>query len=151
MKRTYGITFAVLALASLAAGTLISALAGALALMLAGRVVQGLGAGVIPLAIGIIRDEFPPGRVASRIALISATLGFGGGLGIVLAGPIVDHLSYHWLFWLPLGPFAVAALGVLLFVPESPVRTPGRVDWAGAVLLAGWLVTLLLAISEASS
>ena len=112
----------VIALAALAAGTLISALAGSLALMVAGRVVQGFGAGVIPLAIGIIRDEFPPERVASRIALISATLGFGGGLGIVLAGPIVDHLSYHWLFWLPLGPFAIAALGVLLFVPNSPVR-----------------------------
>ena len=141
----------VIALAALAAGTLISALAGSLALMVAGRVVQGFGAGVIPLAIGIIRDEFPPERVASRIALISATLGFGGGLGIALAGPIVDHLSYHWLFWLPLGPFAIAALGVLLFVPDSPVRAPGRIDWAGAVLLAGWLVMLLLAISEASS
>ena len=141
----------VIALAALAAGTLISALAGSLALMVAGRVVQGFGAGVIPLAIGIIRDEFPPERVASRIALISATLGFGGGLGIALAGPIVDHLSYHWLFWLPLGPFAIAALGVLLFVPDSPVRAPGRIDWAGAFLLAGWLVMLLLAISEASS
>ena len=63
---------------------------------------------------------------------MSALLGVGGGAGVVLAGPIVDHLSFHYLFWLPLVPIVVATVAVHLFVPESPVRSPGRVNWTGA-------------------
>ncbi len=64
----------------------------------------GRGGGIFPLAFGIIRDEFPRERVAGAIGLMSALLGVGGGVGVVLAGPIVDHLSFHYLFWLPLIP-----------------------------------------------
>jgi EmrB/QacA subfamily drug resistance transporter len=138
----------VVAFGAVAAGTLVAGVASSLGLLVLGRVIQGLGGGAFPLAMGIIRDEFPRERGASGIALISAILGVGGGLGIILAGPIVDHLSYHWLFWFPLAIVLVAMAGVLLVVPESPVRTPGRVDWAGAALLSGWLVALLVPISE---
>ena len=138
----------VIALTAVAVGTFMSAVASSLGLLVAGRVVQGLGGGVFPLSMSIIRDEFPRERVAGGIALISAILGVGGGLGIVLAGPIVDHLNYHWLFWLPFIVVTIAAIGVFLAVPESPIRTRGRVDWLGAVRLAGWLVALLLPISE---
>ena len=89
-------------LALLSLGTVVSALAASLPLMLVGRVVQGAAGGIFPLAFGIIRDEFPRPRVASGIGLMSALLGVGGGAGVVLAGPIVDHLSFHYLFWLPL-------------------------------------------------
>ena len=64
-------------------------------------------------------------------------LGIGGGLGVVLAGPIVQHLSYHWLFWFPLVAVIVATVAIDLFVPESPVKTPGGIDWLGAALLVG--------------
>jgi EmrB/QacA subfamily drug resistance transporter len=138
----------VIALMAVAVGTFVSAIASSLGLLVAGRVIQGLGGGIFPLSMSIIRDEFPRERVAGGIALISAILGVGGGLGIVLAGPIVDHLNYHWLFWFPFIVVTIAAIGVFLAVPESPIRTRGRVDWAGAVLLAGWLVALLLPISE---
>ena len=82
--------------------------------------------------------------------MISALVGIGGGLGIVLAGPIVDHFNYHWLFWLPLLVIVPATIVTMMMVPESPIRTPGRVDWAGGVLLAAWLVSLLVAVSEGS-
>ena len=54
-------------LVALAAGTLLSALATSLPLLIAGRVVQGVGGGVFPLAFAIIRDEFPRERVAGSI------------------------------------------------------------------------------------
>lgn len=135
---------------ALGVGSLIAALATALPLMIVGRAVQGIGGAVFPLAYGVIRDEFPRERLAGGIALLSAVLGVGGGLGIVLAGPIVAQLSYHWLFWIPLMVVAVAGIATLLFVPESTARAPGRISWLGAALLSAWLVCLLLGVSEGS-
>jgi EmrB/QacA subfamily drug resistance transporter len=135
----------------LAAGTALAGIASSISLMVAARVIQGAGGAVFPLAFAIIRDEFPRERIPHGIALISAIMGIGGGLGIVLAGPIVEHLSYHWLFWFPLVAVAAAAVGTVVFVPESPVRTAGRIDPVGALLLAAWLVLLLVPVSEGGS
>src|SRR5437762_10783994 len=119
----------VIVLALLAVGTLVSALATTLTLMLIGRIVQGAAGGIFPLAFGIIRDEFPREQVAARIGLMSALLGVGGGAGVVFAGPIIDHLSYHYLFWLPLIPIAVATVATHVVVPESPIKVAGRISW----------------------
>ena len=139
----------VIVLVVLSAGTVISAVSSTLALMLVGRVLQGAAGGIFPLAFGIIRDEFPRERVAGAIGLLSALLGVGGGAGVVLAGPIVDHLSFHWLFWLPLIPLVVGSVLVHLFVPESPLRVPGRVNWVGAGLMSVGLAALLVAVAQA--
>jgi EmrB/QacA subfamily drug resistance transporter len=139
----------VVVLAGLGGGTLLAALATTLPVMIGARVIQGLGGAIFPLAFAIIRDEFPRRRVAGGIALISGLLGVGAGLGIILAGPILAHLNYHWLFWIPLVLIAVTTLATVLVIPESPVRAPGNVNWTGAVLLSLWLIFLLLAISEA--
>jgi EmrB/QacA subfamily drug resistance transporter len=141
----------VLALAALALGCLLAALATDLTVMIVARVVQGLGGGVLPLAFGIIRDEFPREKVAGAVGAISALIAVGAGVGLVVAGPIVNALSYHWLFWLPLVVLVVAALAAQVLVPESPVRTAGSINWAAALLLSAWLVALLLAVSQAPS
>ncbi len=143
-KRTLAVV-----LAGVCGGTFIAALATTLPVMIGARLVQGVGGAIFPLAFGIIRDEFPRERVAGGIALISGLLGIGGGLGIVLSGPILAHLDYHWLFWIPFAVLAATALATVFVIPESPVRAPGNVHWKGAVLLTTWLVCLLLAISEA--
>src|SRR5665213_2326123 len=137
----------VIVLITLSVGTLISTLATTFPIMLTGRIVQGAGGAIFPLAFGIIRDEFPPKKVAGAIGMLSAILGVGVGAGIVLSGPIVEHLSYHWLFWIPLILSLGAMVTTFLFVPESPVRVPGRVNWVGASIMAAWLITGLLAIS----
>jgi hypothetical protein len=59
------------------------------------------------------------------------------------------HLSFHYLFWLPLIPTRRRDRRHHLFVPESPVRVGGRVDWAGAVLMAAGLAAVLVAVSQA--
>jgi EmrB/QacA subfamily drug resistance transporter len=141
----------VIALIGLAAGTLLAAVVTSLPLMIVARTIQGLGGAIFPLAFGILRDELPRERVAGAIALISGILGIGGGLGIVLAGPILQHLSYHWLFWIPLAVTLLAAIAAIVFIPESTLRAPGDVHWLGGALLSAWLVALLVAVSEGST
>jgi MFS family permease len=86
--------------------------------------------GIFPLSFSIIRDEFPADRVAGSIGLMSAILGVGGGLGLVVGGLIDEHLSWHWLFWIPLPAMVLAAACAWRYIPESRVRSPGRVNWA---------------------
>jgi EmrB/QacA subfamily drug resistance transporter len=140
----------VVSLAVLAVGVLMAALAKSIGTLIVARVIQGSGGAIFPLAFGIIRDEFPRERAPQGIAMISAILGIGGGLGIVLAGPIISAFDYHWLFWFPLVVVVAATVATIFFVPESPVKSPGRVDWTGAALLSSWLVLLLLGITQAS-
>lgn len=135
-------------LAVLAAGTLLAALSTTLPVLIAARALQGAAGAILPLSIGIVRDELPRERVSVTVGILSAIFGIGGGLGIVAAGPIVDHLSWEWLFWFPLVLIGIALLGVVFGVPESPVRTPGRLDVPGALILSVSLVSLLLAITE---
>jgi EmrB/QacA subfamily drug resistance transporter len=132
-------------------GSLVAALTHSIALLLAGRVIQGVAGAVFPLSFGIIRDEFPPERVATGIGLISATFGIGGGAGLVLSGVIVDHLSYEWIFWLALVVVALATVATQLFVPESPVKSPARIDWVGAALLSVGLLALLIGVSQGNT
>jgi EmrB/QacA subfamily drug resistance transporter len=138
----------VITLAVFGLGSIIAALSHSIGILIAGRAVQGIGGAVFPLSFGIIRDEFPPQRVAAGIGLISATFGIGGGAGLVLSGVIVEHLSYEWIFWLALAVIAVAIVATRLFVPESPVKSPTRIDWGGAALLSTGLVALLVGVSE---
>ena len=135
----------------LAGGTLLAAVSSSLALLIAARFIQGAGGGIFPLAYGIVRDEFPAEKVAGGIGMLSAILGIGGGLGIVLSGVILERLDYHWLFWIPLVAVVAAALATWRFVPESPVRTPGKVNWLAAALMTVGLSALLLAISQTTT
>jgi EmrB/QacA subfamily drug resistance transporter len=136
-------------LIALAVGSLIAALTTSIAIMILARVIQGFAGGMLPVAFGIIRDEFPAERVTGAVGTIAALTAVGAGLGIVIAGPIVNALNFHWLFWLPLILTVIAAVSAIAFVPESPIRSPGHISWLPAILLSGWLVALLVALSEA--
>src|ERR687894_1280769 len=140
----------VISLAVFAGGSVVSALAPNLELLVAGRFLQGAGGGIFPLCFAIIRDEFPREKVSSSIGLISATFGIGGGAGLILGGVLVDGASYHWSFWLGAAMAAAAAVLTQLMIPESPNRSPGRVDLVGGAVLAAGLVLPLLAIARAN-
>jgi EmrB/QacA subfamily drug resistance transporter len=137
-------------LLTLAAGTLLAALSVSLPVLIVARVIQGVAGGIFPLAFGIARDEFPADRVAGSIGLMSAILGVGGGLGLVVGGLIDEHLNWHWLFWIPLPIMVAAAVCAWRFIPESPVRSPGRVNWTAAALMSVGLSAILIGIAQTS-
>src|SRR5215469_3227538 len=138
-------------LLALAAGTLLAALSGSLAVLIVARIIQGVAGGIFPLSFAIVRDEFPAERVAGSIGLMSAILGVGGGLGLVVGGLIDEHLDWHWLFWIPLPVMVVAAFCTWRFIPESRVRTPGRVNWTAAVLMSAGISGVLIAIAQTTT
>ncbi|MGY0057321.1 MFS transporter [Streptomyces sp. LZ34] len=135
-------------LGALTVGCLLAALAPTIGVLIVARAIQGIGGALFPLSFGIIRDEFAAEKVSPSISNLSAVIAAGGGVGVVAAGPIVAALDYRWLFWLPVGVVAATALIALRFIPESPTRAAGHVNWAGALLLSGWLVALLLPLSQ---
>ncbi|MFJ9850343.1 MFS transporter [Streptomyces sp. NPDC101150] len=139
-----------LSLALLIAGSLICAFTSDLVPMVIGRSLQGGAMGVIPLGISIMRDEVPAERMGSAMALMSSSLGVGSALGMPAAAFVAEHADWHVLFMGSAGLAAVALLLVVLFVPESPLRAPGRFDVIGAVGLSAGLVCLLLGISKGS-
>jgi len=118
------------------------------AVLIVCRGIQGVGGAVFPLSFAIIRDQFPPDRIAMPMGIVSAVLGVGGGVGIVLAGVIVDHASWRWLFVMSAIVVAIALLLIGWFVPESDVRAPAKLDIPGALLLSGGLIALLVALTE---
>jgi EmrB/QacA subfamily drug resistance transporter len=119
--------------------------------LIACRCLQGVGGAVFPLSFAIINDEFPREKVGTGVGMISAVFGIGGGLGLVLSGLLIDHLSWRWLFVVGAAGVGAAVVLVHRFVPESPIKTPSRLDIPGAVLLSALLLALLLALTEGES
>jgi MFS family permease len=141
-----------ISLATFAAGTLICALAGSLGQLVAGRVIQGAAGGIYPLAFAIIRDRLPRERVPGGIGLVSSLLGIGGGLGLVLPGPIMTRLSYQWLFWLSLVVIAVAlGLAARCIPADGQAEAGARVPWRSSLLMAAGLSAVLIAVSQAAT
>jgi EmrB/QacA subfamily drug resistance transporter len=133
-----------------AAGSAVCALAPSLGVLVVGRIIQGAGGGIFPLAFGIIREAFPPERVATAIGGISATFGIGGGIGLVIAGPIVSALDASWLFWLGLIALP-AAYAIERYVPREETRPGAKIDWLGAALLSVALAAVLYGLSKANA
>ncbi|WP_162830609.1 MFS transporter [Amycolatopsis thermalba] len=130
-----------------AAGTVVCAVSRSFPLLLAGRAVSGVSAGVFPVAFGLVRQTVEQPRRPQTIAALSAMFGLGGSAGMVVAGPVRDAWGTAWLFW-PLLALALVAVVLGALTPRDAATGGGRMDVTGAVLLAGALACLLLAISE---
>ncbi|UGT57591.1 MFS transporter [Nocardia asteroides] len=129
-------------------GSVICASFSSLLPEIVGRSLQGAAVGAIPLGISIMRDELPAGKVGGAMAVMSATLGVGGAVGMPFAAVIAQNADWHMLFWTAAGLGVVCAVLVFVFVPESPVRTPSRFDFGGAIGLSIALLTLLIGITK---
>ncbi len=136
---------------AMTAGSVLAALSTAFTLVIVGRALQGFAAALIPIGISIMRDELPKERVSSAVALMSATLGIGGALGLPLAGIVSEGLGWHANFWLSAIVGVLLLASIVIVIPESRVRTGGSFDYLGAVLLSVALTGLLLVISKGGS
>ncbi|SHG47849.1 Sugar transporter [Jatrophihabitans endophyticus] len=136
---------------ALTVGSLVSALSTSLAPMLVGRAIVGVSTVAIPVGISLIGTVLPRHLASSGIALVSATLGIGGALGLPLAGLVAEHSDYHVLFWICVVGGALAFAGTLVSLPETDRAEHGRMDYPGSLLLAAALVSLLLPLSQGGS
>ncbi|MCX2182804.1 MFS transporter [Streptomyces sp. SKN60] len=133
----------------LVAGSVVCALSSSVVPMVAGRALQGLGMGVVPLGISLLRDVLPAEKLGSSIALMSASMGVGGALGLPFSAAVAEHATWRALFWVAAGLSAVVGVLVALVAPTGRVAaSAGRFDVLGALGLGGGLVALLLAVSK---
>ncbi|MFJ2817474.1 MFS transporter [Streptomyces sp. NPDC087294] len=137
-------------LSIMVAGALVSALTSQLLLMIVGRTLQGFAMGAIPLGIGLMRDMLPREKLGSAMALMSSSIGVGGGLALPLAALIAQHADWHALFYGAAGLGVLSIVLTLLVVPESPMRAEGTFDVLGAIGLSAGLVLFLLPITKGS-
>jgi EmrB/QacA subfamily drug resistance transporter len=112
------------------------------------RGIQGLGAGALmPIALAIIGDLFPPAERGKWQGLFVAVFGLSSIVGPLLGGTITDHWGWRWVFYvnMPVGALALVAAGLTL--PRSVRRTLHQIDYLGAGVLIVWAVSLLLGFS----
>jgi MFS family permease len=134
------------------AGSVLAATTSSLALLIIARVLQAASFGLYPIGIAILREELPEDRMGSAMSVLSGTLGFGGGTGLVVVGLLMNgNAGYHRVFWLTTGFTIVVIAIVVLVVPARPHSSTGTIDWLGAAGLAAGLSAALLAITQGKS
>ncbi|MGO4444915.1 MFS transporter [Mycobacterium sp. 2YAF39] len=133
-------------------GSLLAATTTSLPLLIISRVLQAASFALYPVGIAILREELSPNRLMSAMAVLSGTLGFGGGSGLVVVGLLMSgNAGYHRVFWLTT-VFTAAAIVITLFViPRRPRGVSGTIDWLGAIGLALGLSTVLLSLTQGQS
>ncbi|MFE7938718.1 MFS transporter [Streptomyces griseoincarnatus] len=140
----------VASLAVMVVGALVSAFTSDLLVMIAGRTLQGFAMGAIPLGIGLMRDMLPRERLGSAMALMSSSIGVGGGLALPAAALVAQHTDWHALYLGAAGLGVLAIALTLAVVPESPLRAKGSFDLPGALGLTAGLLLFLLPVSKGS-
>jgi MFS family permease len=134
--------------ALLVAGSLVCALSTSVVPMITGRALQGAAMGLIPLGISAMRDLLPPEKLGTSIALMSASMGIGGALGLPIAAAVAEYSNWRTLFWgSTVLAVAIAAL-IYFLIPATPVTARGTFDPVGAIGLGIGLICLLLGVSK---
>ncbi|HEY3364159.1 MAG TPA: MDR family MFS transporter [Symbiobacteriaceae bacterium] len=141
-----------LALVIFSAGSLLGGFAWNMESLVAFRVLQGIGGGMLtPVGTAMLFRAFPPEERANASALLAIPTIVAPALGPVVGGYLVQYLSWRWIFFMnvPIGAFGL--LISILFLREERQANPGRLDIPGFVLSASGLASVVYALAEAGS
>jgi predicted MFS family arabinose efflux permease len=130
-------------------GCVVAALASSLAVLVAGRAMQGVGLGLVPLGMATARDEVPAAKVPGTIGLLSVAGAAGVGAGYPISG-LLAGIDLSAAFWFGAVVAVLALALTYVFVSSTAGRPPAKLDVPGAALLAIGLSALLVAIAEGS-
>ncbi|WP_246070562.1 MDR family MFS transporter [Paenibacillus kobensis] len=126
-------------------GSIICGFATSMPILLAGRGIQGIGAGgLMPLAMVIFGDTFTVEQRAKMQGVFGAIMFVPQLLGPLVGGYLTEHISWHWIFWVNIPVGVIAAVVLSAGLQESKGNQNASIDWAGAILLVGAIVSLLL-------
>jgi EmrB/QacA subfamily drug resistance transporter len=139
-----------LGMAGFAAGSVVAALAGSEQVLVAARVLQGLGgSALLGLSLAIVSTVFPPAERARALGIWAGVSALALGIGPLVGGALVEAVSWRWLFWLNL-PFCV--LGVVLVLASTAEQrdetASRRIDVAGVVTVGLGLAAVVIALVE---
>lgn len=144
----YGLSrMIVVSLGLLAAGSVIAALSDSLWMLLLGRALQGFSSGVVGLALAVARTMMAPASLPWAVGVVSGTLGIGTGLGVPLAGLVLEFLPWPAVFWISAGAGVVTAILVAVIVPHRPPGSAHPFDFVGAIVFSAILLLVLIPIS----
>jgi EmrB/QacA subfamily drug resistance transporter len=146
-KRTFLFALSVFTL-----GSLLCSLAWNIETLIAFRVLQGVGGGMLtPVGTAMLFRAFPPAERAAAAALLAIPTAVAPATGPVLGGYLVEYQSWEWIFWINI-PVGLAGLVVAgLFLREEKQANPGRLDVPGFALSASGLAAMMYALAEAGS
>lgn len=132
-------------------GGIVCAVAPSVEIMIAGRALQGLGSGIVPLGIAMLRDLVPKEKLSAAIATVSATLGVGGAVGLPVSAAVIEFADWRVLFFASAAVTLLVAVAIWKFIPVTASGAAGqRFDGLGALGLAIGLISLILAVSKGS-
>ncbi|MDV8071358.1 MFS transporter [Rhodococcus sp. IEGM 1366] len=133
-------------------GSMVSALAPNLEILILGRAIQGVSGAVLPLVIGLARQVLPKDKAAIGISVVSASALIAGASGMVVGGLILDYFQWHLIFWFASTVAILACIAVWAWVPgKSPEASTGstsRIDYLGAVLFSATTATILFGVTR---
>ncbi len=147
-KRTW-----IASIALFAAGSALCAFATSAGELLAFRIVQGLGGGMlVPTGFTLVAQTAGPRQVGRALAVVGVPILLGPIFGPIIGGLIVENAPWQWIFVVNL-PIALAAivLAGLVLKPDAGRADAGALDWLGAALLCPGLAGIVLGLSETES
>jgi EmrB/QacA subfamily drug resistance transporter len=136
----------IVGLALFSVGSLAGGLADSFALLLAGRVLQGIGGAIAsPTALSLITTSFEEGAARNRaIGVYAAVSGAGAALGLLLGGILTEYLTWRWVLFVNVPIGAVLIVGAFMYLHESE-RLRGKFDFLGALVSVAGMTTLVYA------
>jgi EmrB/QacA subfamily drug resistance transporter len=134
------------------AGSALSGAAWSAESLIAFRILQGLGGGMImPAGMTILSRAAGPQRVGRVMSIVGVPMLMGPIIGPVLGGWLVDDVSWRWIFYVNLPIGAVALTAALKLLPRDEPAAHEKLDWLGLLLLSPGLAAFVYGLAETSS